>query len=113
MNIPTFDISNMGECERLFVYGIFLDEARREYYGMTDPVYYTIPGFKTIGNYIVRAIRSDSEDSLTGLLVTPDESRWEQLDALEQNYKRIKVQDNVFMYVDKSVDGKDYSTYGK
>lgn len=156
--------------EKLFVYGIFLDQGNREDYGMLKATYATQPGFKTVGSYIVRAVRTDSEeDSLTGLLINnTDAVKWDRLDGLEAAYKRIAVEEwsqvtiwvndgrlvkthrvpievgedlesiqakvlgfidselanadihdfevdseITYMYVDPSVDGKDYSTYAR
>lgn len=155
--------------EKLFVYGIFLDQSNREEYGMIQTHYATQPGFKTVGKYIVKAVKSDDRDSLTGLLINNTKAiNWRRLDSLEAGYKRIAIDEETYvdiltpdsglmtadrvpigvgddletiqskvfayidselpdqdidiesfeveseityMYVDPSVDGKDYSTY--
>lgn len=90
--------------EKLFVYGIFLDERNRDRYGMTNPEYTTVPGYITIGSGIVQAMPVDDNNiALTGLMVDMDSERWERLDALEGGYDRIKVKthygDEAWMYV--------------
>jgi gamma-glutamylcyclotransferase (GGCT)/AIG2-like uncharacterized protein YtfP len=77
----------------LFVYGIFLDQRNRDRYGMYNAMYTTVPGYKTVGDYIVQAVPDydDPDTELTGLIVQVDPSYWERLDSLEQNYNRITV----------------------
>lgn len=89
--------------EKLFVYGIFLDETNRENYGMENPSYDTVRGFITIGDYIVRAVPSTILGaSLTGLLVDVPTRNFQRIDILETGYARIKVQTSsgieAFMY---------------
>lgn len=85
------------ETEKLFVYGIFLNESTRQSYGMTNPKYATVKGYMTIGSHIVEAIPVDSEDiALSGLIVDiPKEldgrDNWARLDSLEAGYTRIKI----------------------
>jgi hypothetical protein len=77
---------------RLFVYGIFLGEDMRNKYGMSNPRYATVPGFATMGDYIVQAFAVANESiQLTGLIVDIDPYFWEKTDRLESNYDRIKV----------------------
>lgn len=102
--------------ERLFVYGIFLDEDRRQHYGMSNPRYTTIPGFITVGKGIVQAVRvQDKSIALTGVSVDMDADRWGPLDALEGGYDRIKVKDDkgeeLFMYARHEQGVENFSTY--
>lgn len=102
--------------KRLFVYGIFLDEERRRYYGMTNPEYATVPDYCTYGTYIVEAVYAPKRGlALTGLIVDmpafvmDDKGKtvdnWAELDALEYNYRRKTVTtsdgEEVWMYVEK------------
>ena len=101
--------------EKLFVYGIFLDEMNREFYGMEYPSYDTVQGFITVGNHIVRAIPSSMMNAcLTGLLVDVPTRQLASLDALEAGYDRIKVKTtggfDAFMYAAPG-SGDNYSTY--
>jgi hypothetical protein len=81
--------------EKLFVYGIFLGEANRLIYGMTNPRYAVVPDYATvlINRRIVEAVPVPPEvgTGLTGLLVDIDPSQWDDLDKLEAGYKRIMV----------------------
>ena len=78
--------------ERLFVYGIFLDEDNRKEYGMSNPRYTTVAGYITVGGGIVQAVPVQSREiALTGLVVDMDSTRWARLDRLEGGYDRIKV----------------------
>lgn len=80
------------ETEKLFVYGIFLDEGNRASFGMSNPEYRTVSGYLTKGSRIVSAYPvEDKRVALTGLLVDMDSSRWEPLDRLEGGYNRVKV----------------------
>lgn len=94
---------------KLFVYGIFLDEGRRKEYGMTNPQYDTVLNHITIGDSIVTAVPVAPKfgTALTGLLVDMYGS-WEELDALERAYNRIKVTTDggveAYMYVQKGVN---------
>lgn len=90
---------------RLFVYGIFLDEDRRQTYGMSNPEYATVLDFATFGHSIVSARRiPDIGLSLTGLTVDVDPAYWERLDLLEHGYDRKLVKttrgEKVYMYVE-------------
>ena len=85
---------NSDTKDKLFVYGIFLDEENRKEYGMSNPQYTTVPGYLTVGSYIVRAVQTDNTSvALTGLLVDVDPAMWPSLDSLEAGYDRIKVRD--------------------
>lgn len=88
---------------RVFVYGIFLGEAMRNAYGMTNPVYTTVPGYITVGEHIVQATPvNNPRIALTGLVVDLDPTHWERLDALEGGYDRTLVKtdkgEHVYMY---------------
>lgn len=101
--------------EKLFVYGIFLDEYNRKHYGMEFPSYDTVSNYITIGGIIVRAIKLNGwKASLTGLLVDVPTNRLSAIDALEAGYARIKVKTTsgieAFMYAEPS-DETDYSSY--
>jgi gamma-glutamylcyclotransferase (GGCT)/AIG2-like uncharacterized protein YtfP len=93
--------------DRLFVYGIFLDESTRLAYGMSNPEYTTVKDYITFGDYIVEAVPVGSEYgvALTGLVVDINPEYWGKLDALERGYNRIKVKtisdEVVYMYVTK------------
>lgn len=100
--------------DRLFVYGIFLDEDNRAHYGMSMPEYAVIPDFLTVERFssIVEAIYAPGLGiSLTGLLCDIDPEYWERLDQLEAGYDRIIVTtvdgDDCYMYVQKGtqIDG--------
>lgn len=85
---------NSDTKDKLFVYGIFLDEENRKDYGMSNPQYTTVPGYLTVGSYIVKAVQTDDTSvALTGLLVDIDPAMWPSLDSLEAGYDRIKVRD--------------------
>lgn len=109
------------ETEKLFVYGIFLNEYNRDRYGMTNPQYATVKKFVTIGSTIVEALYVDEfEDaSLTGLLVDMDSSRWGPLDNLEGGYERVKITTTdgtrAYMYARygtaEQLNSENYSTY--
>lgn len=105
---------------RLFVYGIFLDEDMRRSYGMSNPRYATVLDYATYGKGIVTAYRQVGAGlSLTGLLVdVPAKTQWQDannvwheddnwldLDRLELNYKRIIIKttdgDEAYMYAGK------------
>lgn len=102
---------------KLFVYGIFLDQDARVEYGMTNATYDTVEGYFTVGDYIVEAIPvPDRPDiKLTGLLVdvaqyTEGErgevlDTWDRLDRLERAYDRITITTTsgkqAYMYVGK------------
>lgn len=101
-----------GHTEKLFVYGIFLDEYMRNSHGMTNPHYSTVPGYLTVGHGIVQAMPvNDQSIALTGLLVDMDSSRWGPLDRLEGGYDRVKVTtyDNTiaWMYVSQRQYGEE------
>lgn len=77
---------------RLFVYGIFLDERTRQAYGMSDPEYDTVLDYTTYGHHIVTAYKQKKSGlALTGLVVEVDPKRWADIDRLEAGYDRIKV----------------------
>lgn len=89
--------------DRLFVYGIFLGERQRQKYGMTDPIYATVPGYATFGSYIVQARRVPVPGlQLTGLVVDVDPDKWRDIDRLEGGYDRVRVittdREEVWMY---------------
>jgi len=85
---------NSDTKDKLFVYGIFLDEENRKDYGMSNPQYTTVPGYLTVGSYIVKAVQTDNTSvALTGLLVDIDPAMWPSIDSLEAGYDRIKVRD--------------------
>lgn len=88
---------------RLFVYGIFLDQSRRDNYGMYNARYSTVPGYVTEGRGIVQAVPVKNEGiALTGLTVDIDPRMWDRLDSLEGGYDRrvVKTHNNelVWMY---------------
>lgn len=92
---------------RLFVYGIFLGQDCRDRYGMTNPVYATVPGYATYGRHIVQAFPVGNQNiALTGLTVDVDPEKWESIDRLESGYARKLVltdsNEEVYMYVDPS-----------
>lgn len=111
--------SEASQKPRLFVYGIFLGESNRKHYNMTDPHYATVLDYITIGDHIVKAVPVPPEvgASLTGLIVTPDESVWEKLDGLEGGYDRILVPtdkthgEKLYMYVEHQTELENHSTY--
>ena len=78
--------------DKLFVYGIFLDERNRNAYGMSNPHYATVAGYITIGSRIVQAVRADGLGAaLTGLLVDVEPDQWPRIDMLESGYDRITI----------------------
>jgi gamma-glutamylcyclotransferase (GGCT)/AIG2-like uncharacterized protein YtfP len=94
--------------DKLFVYGIFLDEYNRKAYGMSNPAYDTVLDYATFGNGIVQAVRITRPEgkprlSLTGLVVDVDPAFWPDIDRLEQAYDRIEVEttskQKAYMYV--------------
>ena len=89
--------------EKLFVYGIFLNERHRKPFNMTNPKYAVVKDYATvpIGGTIVAAEPLKGYD-LTGLIVDIDSTEWERLDRLEAGYKRIKVETSrgkAWMYI--------------
>ena len=106
--------------DKLFVYGIFLDEATRKSYNMQNPQYATVADYATWGSHIVTAHQlSGGNLALTGLLVDMPRTilqgnklvdNWARLDMLEGGYKRIKVKtvqgDDAYMYAGRSFDGE-------
>lgn len=77
---------------KLFVYGIFLDEGNREQYGMTNPEYATVRGYITVGRRIVAAVKVEPPSvCLTGLIVDVDPTCWKKLDKLEGGYDRVVI----------------------
>lgn len=90
--------------DKLFVYGIFLDEYCRDAYGMSNPRYTTVKGYSTVGGSIVSAVK-DEKYTLTGLEVDINPRAWKALDRLEGGYDRVKVKTTdgieVYMYVGK------------
>lgn len=90
---------------KLFVYGIFLDEINRREFGMSNPRYAVVLGYKTISWYgsIVQAVPSENKDALTGMTVDVPLSAWKGIDELESGYDRIKILTvqgvSAFMYV--------------
>lgn len=92
--------------DKLFVYGIFLDERNRRRYGMTNPVYDTVLDYVTVGDYIVEAKREAGYNySLAGLVVDVDPVYWDAIDMLESAYDRIRITtmngEHAWMYVGK------------
>lgn len=101
--IEKIDPLHPSVTNRLFVYGIFLDQDSRDYYGMTNPRYCTVPGYITVGSHIVQAVAVDEQRiALTGLTVDMDPEGWEKLDRLEGGYDRSVVTtiagEQVYMY---------------
>lgn len=94
---------------RLFVYGIFLGEANRVRFGMSNPEYATVPGYATFGDHIVQAVKIDGATglALTGLTVDVDPAHWDRLDQLEAGYDRNVVttdsNEAVYMYTEREV----------
>lgn len=90
---------------RLFVYGIFLDEHNRTAYGMSNPKYTTVSGYATFGMGIVQAYPVHESAGLTGLVVDVDPSFWDKIDDLEGGYDRVLVKtdsnESVWMYTGK------------
>lgn len=78
---------------KLFVYGIFLDERNRAHYGMSNPQYDVVAGFLTMGAHIVQAvpIPERPDIALTGLVVDVDPSYWGRIDRLEGAYDRVTI----------------------
>lgn len=99
----------MSAPHRLFVYGIFLGETTRQYYGMTDPQYAVVKNYATYARngHIVEAAQVDPScnAAMAGLVVTVDPKKWDQIDALERDYDRKLVtttsNQHVYMYVSK------------
>lgn len=94
---------------RLFVYGIFLDERQRQAFGMANPHYATVKDYVTYGSQIVVAHhQANAGLALTGLVVTMDPTKWGRLDALEHGYNRILITttdgDRAYMYAGKEYD---------
>lgn len=75
---------------KLFVYGIFLSPYMQEVYGLTDPRYDTVIGYKTVGGHIVAAT-PDEKATLTGLVLTVPEANLPAIDKLENGYDRTTV----------------------
>lgn len=96
--------------DKLFVYGIFLDQSNREAYGMSNPRYATVKGYATVAKYgnIVEAVDFGIDTiALTGLTVDVDPTYWASLDRLEGGYDRIEVatsNGNAWMYAARSLD---------
>ncbi len=93
----------MTDYDRLFVYGIFLNERTRDGYGMINPEYATVLDYATYGHSIVTAhFIPQAGLSLTGLTVDMPKANWPALDMLEAGYRRVKVKttdgETVYMY---------------
>lgn len=90
--------------DKLFVYGIFLGDNQRVAFGMVNPRYAVVHGYKTvrIAQDIVEAVRDDGAD-LTGLLVDIPRAYLDDLDSLERGYTRVKEKtlrgEKCWMYV--------------
>ena len=98
----------IGELDtnRLFVYGIFLNQRNRDRYGMYNAEYATVPGFFTVGSHIVQAVETeDTRIALTGVTVDVDPRMWPMIDGLEAGYTRQVVlsdsNEEVYMYTQK------------
>lgn len=96
------------QVNRLFVYGIFLNEDNRAVYNMTNPRYAVVKGYKTVfiqPPKVIGAVKSTSTDVLSGLLVNIDPRYWRAIDMLEQGYDRILIRttlgEEAYMYVEK------------
>ena len=91
---------------RVFVYGIFLDQQNRDRFGMSNPRYETVDDYATFGRGIVQARYVPNVGlGLTGLLVDIDPDYWDRLDRLEAGYDRKLIVtdsgDEAWMYVEK------------
>jgi gamma-glutamylcyclotransferase (GGCT)/AIG2-like uncharacterized protein YtfP len=89
---------------RLFVYGIFLNESNRNAYGMSNPRYATVANYITVGHHIVQAMKVEGHGiALTGLTVDVNPDKWPSIDSLESGYDRRLVstdsKEEVYMYV--------------
>jgi gamma-glutamylcyclotransferase (GGCT)/AIG2-like uncharacterized protein YtfP len=96
----------MGKLQKLFVYGIFLDENNRRAFGMHNPEYAVVADYATytIGGSIVMAYHVPGAGlGLTGLVCDVEPSKWERLDQLEGAYDRITITtkdgERAWMYV--------------
>jgi gamma-glutamylcyclotransferase (GGCT)/AIG2-like uncharacterized protein YtfP len=94
---------------KLFVYGIFLDENNRRAFGLHNPEYAVVRDYATfsIGGSIVMAAHVPGNNlGLTGLLCDVDPEKWERLDQLEGAYDRIQITtedgERAWMYVEQS-----------
>lgn len=95
---------------KFFSYGIFLDgnlpvdKQRTQAWnrGQQQGKYATVKGYKTVGSYIVMAVK-DPEATLTGLVFNISNDQLQQLDRIEAGYERVNVTtvqgDDVVMYV--------------
>lgn len=97
---------------KLFVYGIFLDEYNRRMYGMSNPRYATVLHYATVGYHIVKAVKIEGTSlALSGLIVDVDPSRWGDIDQLEGGYERIRVKttngDEAYMYAEREWNGQE------
>lgn len=97
--------------DRLFVYGIFLNDYNREAYGMSNEAYATVKDFLTVGDRIVEAVYvPDVGLALTGLTVDVDPTHWDDIDRLESNYDRVIVSttggEKLNMYTRKGTYGQ-------
>lgn len=109
---PVYGDDEEDKPKYLFVYGIFLDASNREWFNMKNPRYDTVPDFVTKGSSIVQAVYAPDQDlALTGLVVEPDPTKWDKLDALEGGYDRIKAITTTgtwcYMYAQKGTGDKD------
>lgn len=92
---------------KLFVYGIFLDQRNRNAWGMSNPAYDTVANYVTFGSTIVEAlpVAGGHGVALTGLLVDVDPEYWLDIDRLEAGYDRKLVTtisgERAYMYVGK------------
>lgn len=92
---------------KLFVYGIFLEEYQRKAYNMRNPHYAVVLDYTTVhlGHGITGAIKVEREGSSLGLtgMIVDVEGSWHDLDRLEAGYKRERVEttdgDECYMYV--------------
>ena len=104
-----------GLIDKLFVYGIFLNEANRNAYKLSNPRYDTVPGYITIGDIIVQAVKVDCAEqvALTGLTVDFDKDFLHNIDTLETGYDRAIIKTNhghsAFMYVSKQNEIENFN----
>lgn len=106
ISLPPDEVDTADNENKLFVYGIFLDQSDRDAYGMTNPQYATVKDYLTVGSYIVQATHVPGIGlALTGLLVDMNPAGWQELDMLEGAYDRVRVSTTMgkraWMYVAK------------
>jgi len=101
---------------RLFVYGIFLNERTGDIFDLRYVDYAIVRDMATRADgpgSIVQAVPAPGL-ALTGLVVEVPEENWQRLDRLERGYKRIEVDTSegpAWMYASEECEGENHNPH--